>query len=342
MPAGTRNATPTANIAVIELPAAMATGVTVDSHPDEEAWHQAAVKWWVSMPPDVSVVPVLSSDDGTAYPREQAAQRVSLHAGQDSLTVRAEAAGWAWLRVPWDPDWRSVDGTPVRKGGPGHLVVWAERGVTELRWSVPGAVDAAAAAVTGASLLATMALSAVNRRRGWETDSDRRRPAADALEMFADTVDGWVRAATRRARLSASALVAANNAVEGVVPCSVRLYRFESFRKPIHKGQRHRVCSHRPIPSPTNRSRGGIPGSAGPLPNLVADVRGIALQTVIIWSCCWPSPAASPRCCSPGAVRLFPKSKSRRSRGLLLTFRLRPCARPPGTPGQPAPVVSNS
>ena len=189
------------NIAVIELPAAMATGVTVDSHPDEEAWHQAAVKWWVSMPPDVSVVPVLSSDDGTAYPREQAAQRVSLHAGQDSLAVRAEAAGWAWLRVPWDPDWRSVDGTPVRKGGPGHLVVWAERGVTELRWSVPGAVDAAAAAVTGASLLATMALSAVNRRRGWDTDSDRRRPAADAVEVFADTVDGWVRAGTRQVRL---------------------------------------------------------------------------------------------------------------------------------------------
>ena len=189
-------------VSVTELSAVMATGVTVDSHPDEEAWHRAAVKWWVSMPPDVSVVPVLSSDDGNAYPREQAAQRVSLHAGQDSLTVRAEAAGWAWLRVPWDPDWRSVDGTPVRKGGPGHLVVWAERGVTELRWSVPGVVDASAAAVTGASLLATMALSAVNRRRGWDTDSDRRRPAADALEVFADTVDGWVRAGTRQARLA--------------------------------------------------------------------------------------------------------------------------------------------
>ena len=99
---------------------------------------------------------------------------------------------------PVDPDWRSVDGTPVRKGGPGHLVVWAERGVTELRWSVPRAVDAAAAAVTGASLLATMALSAVNRRRGWDTDSDRRRPAADALEVFADTVDGWAHAVARQ------------------------------------------------------------------------------------------------------------------------------------------------
>ena len=31
-----------------------------------------------------------------------------------------------------------LGGTPVRKGGPGHLVIWAERGVTELRWSVPG------------------------------------------------------------------------------------------------------------------------------------------------------------------------------------------------------------
>ena len=187
-------------VSITELSGVMSTGVTVDSHPDEEGWHQAAVKWWVSMPPDVSVVPVLSSDDGKAYPREQAAQRVSLHAGHDSLTVQAEAAGWAWLRVPWDPDWRSVDGTPVRKGGPGHLVVWAERGVTELRWSVPGAVDAAAAAVTGAAVLAVIVITAINRRRGWKVHPDRRRPAADAIEVFANTVDGWVRAGSQRTR----------------------------------------------------------------------------------------------------------------------------------------------
>ena len=191
------------NAGVTELSGVMATGVTVAPHPDEEAWHRAAVEWWVTLPADASTVPVLwpSGGDSGAYPVDQSAAGVSLHTGQDSLTVRAEAAGWAWLRVPWDPDWHSTGDTPVHKGGPGHLVVWAERGVTELRWSVPTTVDAAAAAITGASLLALIALAAVNRRRGFQAEPGRRRPAADALEVFADTVDGWVRATTRRARL---------------------------------------------------------------------------------------------------------------------------------------------
>ena len=147
-------------------------------------------------------MPVLSPGrgEGNTYPLDQAAAGVSLHTGRDSLTARAETAGWPWLLVPWDPGWRAVGDTPVRKGGPGHLVVWAERGNTELRWSVPRAVDAAAAAVTGASLLVVMALATVNRRRGFHAESDRRRSAADALVVFADTVDGWVRAGTRRAR----------------------------------------------------------------------------------------------------------------------------------------------
>ena len=205
------------NVAVTELPAVMATGVAIAPHPDEQAWHQASVQWWISsidnpLPsadntssfratPESTAVPVLSpGGGGNTYPIDQAAAGVSLHTGRDSLTVRAETAGWAWLRVPWDPDWRSVGGTPVRKGGPGHLVVWAEQGDTDLRWSVPGAVDAAAAAATCASLLVVMALATVNRRRGFQAEPDRRRPAADALEVFADTVDGWVRAGMRRAR----------------------------------------------------------------------------------------------------------------------------------------------
>ncbi len=156
----------------------------------------------MALPADASTVPLLwpSGGDSSAYPVDQSAAGVSLHTGQDSLTVRAETAGWAWLLVPWDPGWRAVGDTPVRKGGPGHLVVWAERGDTELRWSVPRAVDAAAAAVTAASLLVVMALATVNRRRGFHAEPDRRRSAADALVVFADTVDGWVRAGTRRAR----------------------------------------------------------------------------------------------------------------------------------------------
>ena len=101
----------------------MATGVTVAPHPDEEAWHRAAVAWWMSlsMPPAIprrlttrrpanaGDVPVLSSDEGDMQLPPRGTSRVRVcrcTPGRDSLTVRAEAAGWAWLRVPWDPDWR--------------------------------------------------------------------------------------------------------------------------------------------------------------------------------------------------------------------------------------------
>ena len=200
------------NVSVTELPAVTASGVTVAPHPNDQAWHRAAVEWWVSiasgyptsfgLTPESKQVPILSPIGGasSAHPMDQAAADVSLHAGQDSLTVRAESAGWAWLRVPWDPDWRSVGDTPVRKGGPGHLVVWADRGGTELRWSVPGAVDAASAATSAAAVLAVLALSAVNRRRGFPTEPDRPGPAADWLGVFADTVDGWAHAAAQQAR----------------------------------------------------------------------------------------------------------------------------------------------
>ena len=120
--------------------------------------------------------------------------------------MNADTAGWAWLRIPWDPDWRAVDGTPVRKGGPGHLIVWVEPGLNEFRWSVPRDVDVAAVATTGASVLAVAGFALANRRLGWEFDDQRRRPATEALEIFADTVDGWVHAATHRLRRIATAL----------------------------------------------------------------------------------------------------------------------------------------
>ena len=109
-----------------------------------------------------------------------------------------------WLRVPWDPDWRSVGDTPVHKGGPGHLVIWADQGVTELRWSVPRAVDAAAAGATGAALLLTAVMAAVNLRRGWQVDPDGHRPGAHAVSVFTAIVDGWAHTAVRRVRRIAS------------------------------------------------------------------------------------------------------------------------------------------
>ena len=189
------------NVSVTELPAVLAEGVTVMPYPDEDTWHQAATEWWVSTASGSTanarsgpaIVPILAPNIGEHDSRlaGQAASGVSLQAGQDRLTVRAERAGWAWLRVPWDPDWHAVTRTSLHKGGPGHLVVWAEEGTTELRWSVPGTVDAAAAATTVAAALAAAALATVNRRRGFQTDPDRPQPAAYALDVFADTVDGW-------------------------------------------------------------------------------------------------------------------------------------------------------
>ena len=211
------------NVSVNDLTGTTASSVTIAPYDHEEAWHRAAVEWWMLVAADAPTrpvapaqaelmggpsvgtaadalqVPVLSSGESAPYPPDRAAEGVTLHIAGDDITVSADAAGWAWLRVPWDPDWRSVDATPVRKGGPGHLVVWVNRGRNELRWSVPGAVDVAATVTTGAAVLAVALLAVVNHRRGFGTDPDRRRPAAEAVDVFADTVDGWVHAAIRRA-----------------------------------------------------------------------------------------------------------------------------------------------
>ena len=157
-----------------------AGGVTVTPHASEEAWHRDATAWWIIAAaglPDggVSALPILSSGEAGGHPLDQAAGGVSLQADGDRLVVRAETAGWVWIRVPWDPDWRSIDGTPVRLGGPGHLVVWANEGATELHWSVPREVDVAAATTTGVAALATGVLllpGLVERRRSREVAGD--------------------------------------------------------------------------------------------------------------------------------------------------------------------------
>ncbi len=190
--------------AISDLGGVLAGGVTVEGHATEAAWHRAAVEWWMSLAsgagdpsPDGFVgVPVLAPDrgDGSLNSHSQAASGVALHTEQDELVVTADRSGWVWIRVPWDPYWRSTGGSAVHKGGPGHLVVWANHGTTELRWSVPGRVDAVAAAVTGTAAAAAGGLTMINRRASWTAGADRRRRPAEALEMFAATVDGWVRA----------------------------------------------------------------------------------------------------------------------------------------------------
>ncbi len=196
---------------VTELPGITATGVLVNPSPDESSWHRSAVEWWISISaenddrpfglmPQAATVPARWAGEARDHPPGQAAGGVALHTAQDRITVTAETAGWAWLRIPWDPYWQAATGAPLLKGGPGHLIAWVDEGTTELRWEVPSAVDTAAAAVTGAALLAVAVLWTVNRRRGWPTDPGRPRPAASAIEVFADTVDGWVRTATRGVR----------------------------------------------------------------------------------------------------------------------------------------------
>ena len=198
------------DVYVTELDAAALQGAVVAPFSDEGRWHRAAVEWWVRLASDATetgrdvdtaAVPALTGpSDPSDHPVNQPARGLSMNAAQDRLFVRAEESGWAWLRVPWDPYWRSTSGTPVHKGGPGHLVVWVERGTTELRWSVPGTVDAAAAAATGGAVLFAASTAVVNRRRGWNLDPQRAWPAASAFGLFADTVDARTLALVERLR----------------------------------------------------------------------------------------------------------------------------------------------
>ena len=246
----------------------MAVGTTIDPYPDEEALHRAITEWWVRTvsgastdAPLVAPVPVLSPSGGEddAHPTDQPARGVLMHAEQDRLTVRSDEAGWTWLRVSWDPDWRSVNGTAVRKGGPGHLLVWAERGTTELRWSVPGPIDAAAAAATGVAVLAAAAMAAVNRSR-----ASRPIPTVPSPRPTPSTSSPTLSTHGRTPQLGpcgeeSPAFVAVNNAVEGVVSVWRLCVLFPRFQSaPIDKGQHHRVCSHRRIPSRTCRCRDGM------------------------------------------------------------------------------------
>ena len=182
-----------------ELPVKTSDGVRIIPYPDEDSWHRAAVAWWIELatsdfrdaPPELAAVPVLwpgADAEGETALVDRAAGGVSLRTEQDRLMVTAESAGWAWLRVPWDPWWFAADGVPL-KGGPGHMVLWVEPGVTELRWYVPGRVDAMAAGVTALSLLLLAVMIGVNRRMGWDIDPERPRRAADSLNRFADAAD---------------------------------------------------------------------------------------------------------------------------------------------------------
>ena len=51
--------------------------------------------------------------------------------------------------------------------------------------------------LTALALLLLIPLTSINRRKGWELDPDRPRPAAAALTRLADTTDRALYTATR-------------------------------------------------------------------------------------------------------------------------------------------------
>ena len=199
------------NISLTELSGVMASGVTVVARSSEDAWHRAAARWWIPISAGVRVEPEswepvpIQAKDNRDLPASQAATGVWLRAYGDRLTVGAETAGWAWLRVPWDPFWRGPPGTVMHKGGPGHLVVWVSEGETDLKWRVPAWVDAAAAVVTGAAGLTVLVMAVGNRRRSDDLDPDRPHPIRTAVGLYADTVDVWLRTVGRWTRSSGRA-----------------------------------------------------------------------------------------------------------------------------------------
>ena len=196
------------DLVLVGLPVSRVSGHSIEVLASDDEWHRAAVKWWVDVTAegaevDVGAVPVFSSQtpyDTRHYPPGTSAQGTALQEGPDRLVISAVGPGWAWVRVTWDPWWTASTGAPVLKGGPGHIVVWAEQGVTELTWDVPTEVDGAAAALTGVAAASTAALAVVNRRQGFRLDANRKTPAADAVRVFYDTVDEWMDGLLRRTR----------------------------------------------------------------------------------------------------------------------------------------------
>ena len=206
-------------VSLTDLAGVTASGVTVDTYSSEDAWHQAAARWWIPIaaerqvrPESWNPVPIRAEASHHERPPDRAAAGVWMRADGDRLTVGADTAGWVWLRVPWDPYWQAPPGSAAHKGGPGHLVAWVPEGETALVWRVPAAVDLAAAGITGGAVLLVFVMAIGNRRRrSHRLDSDRPRPVRAAVSLYADTVDDWLRTAGRWVRAVSRVLVSSRS-----------------------------------------------------------------------------------------------------------------------------------
>ena len=148
------------------------SGVSLAAHPGDDAWHRDATVWWAALLTNQTTlteaeaaVPASGGVDWAAYPPSQAATGVSLLEAGESFAATAETAGWAWIRIPWDPYWHSHNGTPVLKGGPGHIVAWIDEGQNNYGWWVPRHVDIAAIATTTTAAALALTLLITGRRR---------------------------------------------------------------------------------------------------------------------------------------------------------------------------------
>ena len=160
-----------------------ASGVALAPHATNDAWHRDAVGWWAglltgeyALQDAEAAVPTHGEVDWGAYPPAQAAGGVSVLEAGESFAVTAQTAGWVWIRVPWDPYWHSHNNTPVLKGGPGHIVAWADEGHNNYGWWVPPQVDTAAIITTAGAAALAITLLITGRRRPQSPDLPSRRP----------------------------------------------------------------------------------------------------------------------------------------------------------------------
>ena len=149
-----------------------ASGVALAPHATNDAWHRDAVGWWAglltgeyALQDAEAAVPTHGEVDWDAYPPAQAAGGVSVLEAGESFAVTAQTAGWVWIRVPWDPYWHSHNNTPVLKGGPGHIIAWADEGHNNYGWWVPPQVDTAAIITTASAAALAITLLITGRRR---------------------------------------------------------------------------------------------------------------------------------------------------------------------------------
>ena len=162
----------TDTITARRLDAPRAGGAALSAHAAEDAWHRDAVGWWAGLltgeydlEDAEAAVPTHGSVNWDAYPPGQAAAGVSLLEAGESFAATAQTAGWAWIRIPWDPYWHAHDGTPILKGGPGHIVAWIDEGQNNYGWWVPRRVDIAAIATTTTAAALALTLLITGRRR---------------------------------------------------------------------------------------------------------------------------------------------------------------------------------